>query len=137
MLDDLEMNVDKTDSKLSDAMRRMKKFVRQTEGIVYTSYPCYEPARSQYIVRNKIGVVYWYPDCHPHGTPISRHPHIAPGGRLFIPLDFVIIRSFCYHGLRAMQDLSAARWHNLYYCKTRNTRLNILAFTLILLYPQA
>ncbi|PSR78009.1 hypothetical protein PHLCEN_2v7604 [Hermanssonia centrifuga] len=33
MLDDLEMNVDKTDSKLSDAMRRMKKFVRQTEGI--------------------------------------------------------------------------------------------------------
>lgn len=31
MLDDLERNVDRTDSKLSDAMRRMKKFVRQTE----------------------------------------------------------------------------------------------------------
>lgn len=32
MLDDLERNVDRTDSKLSDAMRRMKKFIRQTEG---------------------------------------------------------------------------------------------------------
>jgi len=31
MLDDLERGVDRTDSKLSDAMRRMKKFVRQTE----------------------------------------------------------------------------------------------------------
>jgi len=32
MLDDLEANVDQTDSKLSNAMRRMKKFVRDTEG---------------------------------------------------------------------------------------------------------
>ena len=32
MLDDLEANVDRTDSKLSDAMRRMKKFARDTEG---------------------------------------------------------------------------------------------------------
>ncbi|KAG0698601.1 t-SNARE [Suillus ampliporus] len=32
MLDDLEANVDRTDSKLSNAMRRMKKFVRDTEG---------------------------------------------------------------------------------------------------------
>jgi syntaxin 6 len=31
MLDDLEANVDRTDSKLSNAMRRMKKFVRDTE----------------------------------------------------------------------------------------------------------
>ncbi|KAG2142485.1 snare protein TLG1/Syntaxin [Suillus clintonianus] len=31
MLDDLEANVDRTDSKLSDAMRRMKKFARDTE----------------------------------------------------------------------------------------------------------
>ncbi|KAG1823548.1 t-SNARE [Suillus subaureus] len=31
MLDDLEANVDQTDSKLSNAMRRMKKFVRDTE----------------------------------------------------------------------------------------------------------
>jgi len=31
MLDDLERNVDKSDSKLSSAMSRMKKFVRQTE----------------------------------------------------------------------------------------------------------
>ena len=32
MLDDLEVGVDRTDSKLSDAMRRMRKFIRQTEG---------------------------------------------------------------------------------------------------------
>ncbi|KAG1745252.1 snare protein TLG1/Syntaxin [Suillus lakei] len=31
MLDDLEANVDRTDSKLSNAMRRMKKFARDTE----------------------------------------------------------------------------------------------------------
>ncbi|KAJ7269963.1 t-SNARE [Mycena rebaudengoi] len=31
MLDDLEQGVDRTDSKLSDAMRRMRKFMRQTE----------------------------------------------------------------------------------------------------------
>jgi len=31
MLDDLEQGVDKTDSKLGDAMRRMRKFMRQTE----------------------------------------------------------------------------------------------------------
>jgi len=32
MLEDLDRNVDRTDSKLSDAMRRMRKFVRDTEG---------------------------------------------------------------------------------------------------------
>jgi len=32
MLDDLDHGVDQTDSKLSDAMRRMRKFVRDTEG---------------------------------------------------------------------------------------------------------
>ncbi|TCD70692.1 hypothetical protein EIP91_002067 [Steccherinum ochraceum] len=31
MLDDLEQGIDRTDSKLSSAMQRMKKFVRQTE----------------------------------------------------------------------------------------------------------
>ena len=33
MLTDLERNVDKTDGKLNDAMRRMKRFIRQTEGM--------------------------------------------------------------------------------------------------------
>ena len=32
MLDDLEAGVDRTDNKLSDAMRRMKKFIHHTEG---------------------------------------------------------------------------------------------------------
>ena len=36
MLDDLDRGVDQTDSKLSDAMRRMRKFVRETEG----QFPC-------------------------------------------------------------------------------------------------
>lgn len=38
MLDDLEANVDRTDSKLSNAMRRMKKFVRDTEGKFEPAY---------------------------------------------------------------------------------------------------
>lgn len=32
MLDDLDRSVDRTDSKLSDAMRKMRKFVREIEG---------------------------------------------------------------------------------------------------------
>lgn len=32
MLEDLGHGVDQTDSKLSDAVRRMRKFVRETEG---------------------------------------------------------------------------------------------------------
>lgn len=32
MLEDLEAGVDRTDTKLSGAMQRMKKFIRQTEG---------------------------------------------------------------------------------------------------------
>ena len=32
MLDDLDHDVDRTDSKLSDAMRRMRKLVREIEG---------------------------------------------------------------------------------------------------------
>ena len=35
MLGDLEAGVDNTDTKLSGAMQRMKKFVRQTEGQLY------------------------------------------------------------------------------------------------------
>ncbi len=35
MLDDLDRGVDRTDSKLSDAMRRMRKFVRETEGLFF------------------------------------------------------------------------------------------------------
>jgi hypothetical protein len=31
MLSDLEQNVDQTDDKLSDAMRRMRKFLRDSE----------------------------------------------------------------------------------------------------------
>jgi t-SNARE complex subunit (syntaxin) len=31
MLDDLERNVDRTDSKLADAMKKMRKFMRETE----------------------------------------------------------------------------------------------------------
>ena len=35
MLDDLEQNVDRSDAKLSGAMSKMKKFIRQTEGAYY------------------------------------------------------------------------------------------------------
>lgn len=40
MLDDLEAGVDRTDNKLSDAMRRMKKFIRQTEGSSLLPHLC-------------------------------------------------------------------------------------------------
>lgn len=43
MLDDIDRTVDKTDSKLNDAMRKMKKFIRQTEG---TSLPSCPPSPS-------------------------------------------------------------------------------------------
>lgn len=33
MLVDLEQGVDRTDAKLDSAMQRMKKFIRQTEGM--------------------------------------------------------------------------------------------------------
>jgi hypothetical protein len=45
MLGDLEMGVDRTDSKLSEAMRRMRKFIRQTEGT-----PCHIVALQWLIV---------------------------------------------------------------------------------------
>ncbi|KAI9509025.1 hypothetical protein F5148DRAFT_1283361 [Russula earlei] len=45
MLDDLDHGVDRTESKLTDAMRRMRKLVRETEG------------------RKEIGMVYRYPYC--------------------------------------------------------------------------
>lgn len=32
MLDDLERGVDRSDSRLQDAMKKMRKFVRDTEG---------------------------------------------------------------------------------------------------------
>lgn len=35
MLDDLDRGVDRTDGKLSGAMRRMRKFIRETEGQFY------------------------------------------------------------------------------------------------------
>lgn len=40
MLDDLERGVDRSDSRLQDAMKKMRKFVRDTEGstLCYT-YP--------------------------------------------------------------------------------------------------
>jgi hypothetical protein len=38
MLDDLERGVDQTDSKLGDAMRKMRKFIRDTEGLFSLNY---------------------------------------------------------------------------------------------------
>lgn len=35
MLDDLEANVGKSDTKLSGAMNRMRRFIRETEGMFH------------------------------------------------------------------------------------------------------
>lgn len=41
MLEDLESGVDKSGAKLGDAMRRMRKFIRQTEGGTLLSFMCH------------------------------------------------------------------------------------------------
>ena len=51
MLDDLERNVEVTDSKLSNAMTKMKKFIRQTEGKNFVPL-----ANSMFVIR--------FPDGH-------------------------------------------------------------------------
>jgi hypothetical protein len=50
MLDDLGHGVDRTDSKLSNAMRRMRKFVRDTEG----QFPCHLSVAWVLNIRQKV-----------------------------------------------------------------------------------
>jgi hypothetical protein len=50
MLDDLDHGVDQTDSKLSNAMRRMRKFVREIEG----QFPCYLSVAKVLNIRQKV-----------------------------------------------------------------------------------
>jgi hypothetical protein len=38
MLNDLEAGVDRTENKLGSAMKKMKKFIRETEGISLIAY---------------------------------------------------------------------------------------------------
>jgi hypothetical protein len=56
MLNDLEAGVDRTENKLGGAMKRMKKFIRDTEG-VWTN-PQSITSRSLPSRRNKIQLVY-------------------------------------------------------------------------------
>jgi syntaxin 6 len=53
MLDDLEVGVDRTDNKLSGAMRRMRKFIRQTEGM------CLDFSLSNFACISDSDVWYW------------------------------------------------------------------------------
>lgn len=76
MLDDLEQGVDKTDTKLSNAMSRMKRFIRQTEG----KWP-YSNSRMQLTQgpsrRNEIRMVYHDSDYCASGLASSRHSGLA------------------------------------------------------------
>ena len=67
MLGDLESNVDRTDSKLGDAMRRMRRFVRQTEGI-YVRMTSILSLTHIHASRNEVWLVHHYSDYHPHGS---------------------------------------------------------------------
>jgi len=73
MLDDLDHGVDQTGSKLSDAMRRMRKFVRETEG----QFP--RPRSgiwdTKHFDRTKIGMVYRHSNCGP--THLATCSHIG------------------------------------------------------------
>lgn len=71
MLDDVERNVDRTDSKLSSAMRKMAKFIRDTQGMRQAFLDA-----SQFVVvvgvlthgrvrRHQVGVVHHDPDHRP------------------------------------------------------------------------
>ena len=76
MLDDLDHHVDQTDSKLSDAMRRMRKFVREIEG----QYAAFNRGLTCLTWdRNEIRVVYR----HPYRSPAhsSRRSHLGVNSR--------------------------------------------------------
>lgn len=78
MLDDLERGVDSSGTKLDDAMRRMRKFIRQTEGkfypLVFTKLSAAISHRSDRMfcavhIRDEIRMVHRDPDYHPYGAP--------------------------------------------------------------------
>ena len=71
MLDDLEVGVERTDSKLSGAMRRMRKFIRQTEGISFLFCLTLMNDIRFIIDRNEIWVVYNHSGYHPHDFAAS------------------------------------------------------------------
>jgi hypothetical protein len=58
MLDDLEQGVDRTDSKLQGSLKKLKKFIRDTEGALLVCF------RNHWLMtvpcRDQIRVVYWY-----------------------------------------------------------------------------
>lgn len=71
MLHDLEAGVDRTDTKLSGAMQRMKKFIRQTEGE-------YDILGVLHILihaffRDKIRVVHYHPDHYTYDSACGRY----------------------------------------------------------------
>ena len=72
MLGDLEGGVDRTDSKLSDAMRRMRKFIRQTEGMVLLSSLALM-IDFWFLDRDEIWVVYNNSGYHTPGFAPGRH----------------------------------------------------------------
>jgi hypothetical protein len=78
MLQDLEQGVDKADNKLSGAMKKMRKFIRDTEGMCEFEF---EPSTAcsllvlpvrYFVNRDEVRVVYRYP----HDSP----PYSASSG---------------------------------------------------------
>lgn len=90
MLDDLETGVDRTDNKLSDAMRRMKKFIRQTEGSFGGSISTRTNPR-WFLCRDEVRVVYHYPGDNTVGFTYGCYTGMS--GR-------VMADGFCVYALR-------------------------------------
>ena len=85
MLDDLEAGVDHTDNKLSDAMRRMKKFIRQTEGS-FGGLPLISTRTNPFPRRDEVGLVYHYIGNYTvgftYGCHIGMSIRVVDGGNL-------------------------------------------------------
>lgn len=85
MLDDVERNVDRTDSKLNSAMRKLRKFVRDTEGTA-SSFLDITFALTRLLRRDQVRVV--------HHNFDNRACHLICGGHIGLiaedtsPLDF-------------------------------------------------
>lgn len=71
MLTDLEAGVDRTETKLNGAMRRMRKFIRQTEGEFMASTSPVDSAHDRY--RDQVRLVYRDTYHRTYGSPSGCH----------------------------------------------------------------
>lgn len=74
MLDHLDAGVDRTENKLGGAMKKMKKFIRDTEGMF--SNAMHDVLTVHLLSRNQVGLVYSDPHCHTDDSPCCCCPNL-------------------------------------------------------------